>query len=108
MPHAQTSRLTPHTERARCWPVSDPAGNPNAGSSSTDNQVMFDPVVPIVTGIVRADPNPTAVATVVFAVTFSKDVTGVDASDFAEALATLESCFFVNYLYGTECCHERE
>lgn len=37
---------------------------------------------PSVTSSLRADPNPTSAATVNFNVTFSTDVTGVDASDF--------------------------
>jgi hypothetical protein len=61
----------------------DLATNPNAASTSTDNTVDFDPVVPVVTGIVRADPSPTSAASVQFTVTFAKNVTGVDASDFA-------------------------
>jgi Tol biopolymer transport system component len=38
---------------------------------------------PTVVSITRADPNPTSAASVTFTVTFSKAVTGVDASDFA-------------------------
>lgn len=37
---------------------------------------------PTVTSSLRADPNPTAAATVNFNVTFSTDVSGVDVSDF--------------------------
>jgi hypothetical protein len=61
----------------------DLATNPNAASTSTDNSVDFDPVVPVVTGIVRADPSPTSAASVQFTVTFSKNVFNVDAGDFA-------------------------
>lgn len=38
---------------------------------------------PIVDGITLVNPNPTASDTVNYAVTFSQDVTGVDATDFA-------------------------
>jgi cysteine-rich repeat protein len=37
---------------------------------------------PMVSSIVRADPNPTTAASVDYTVTFSQSVTGVDASDF--------------------------
>jgi Tol biopolymer transport system component len=40
-------------------------------------------IAPTVVSITRADPNPTSAASVTFTVTFSKAVTGVDASDFA-------------------------
>jgi hypothetical protein len=62
--------------------VTDLAGNPNTASTSTDNSVEFDPVVPIVTGSVASDPSPTNAATVHFAVTFSRSVSGVDETDF--------------------------
>ena len=42
-----------------------------------------DSVVPFVVSIVRANPDPTALAFVDYTVTFSEDVTGVDASDFS-------------------------
>jgi CARDB len=62
--------------------VTDPAGNSNTASTSTDNSVDFDPVVPVVTGSVLADPSPTNAATAHFTVTFSRNVSGVDATDF--------------------------
>jgi len=62
--------------------VTDAAGNPNAPSTSTDNTVTFDPVVPIVTGVRRAAPDPTNAASLPFTVTFAKPVSGVDATDF--------------------------
>jgi hypothetical protein len=60
----------------------DTAANGNTASTSTDNTVTFDPVFPVVTGIVRADANPTNAASVDFTVTFAKSVSGVDATDF--------------------------
>jgi fimbrial isopeptide formation D2 family protein/uncharacterized repeat protein (TIGR01451 family) len=62
--------------------ASDGAGNPSAASSSLDNSVTFEPAAPVVTGIARADADPTNAAEVRFAVTFSATVTGVDQSDF--------------------------
>jgi CSLREA domain-containing protein len=62
--------------------ATDTAGNtaPAAGPSST---FVVDTVVPTVSSIVRADANPTFATTVNFTVTFSENVTGVDATDFA-------------------------
>lgn len=63
--------------------VADLAGNTSAAATSTDNEVLFDPIAPLVTAIVRAAPSPTLDASVPFTITFTKDVTGVDAGDFA-------------------------
>jgi hypothetical protein len=63
--------------------ASDLAGNLNAPSTSVDNQVSFDSVAPVATGIARADSNPTYAASVDFTVTFSKAVFHVDPSDFS-------------------------
>ena len=38
--------------------------------------------MPVVSSIVRVNPNPTALASVSFTVTFSEPVYGVDAADF--------------------------
>ncbi|MCS6907355.1 MAG: choice-of-anchor Q domain-containing protein, partial [Anaerolineales bacterium] len=46
-------------------------------------------ILPMVSSITRADPNPTSAASVNFTVTFSEAVSGVDASDFS--LATTET-----------------
>ncbi|TAK88379.1 MAG: hypothetical protein EPO20_02850 [Betaproteobacteria bacterium] len=48
-----------------------------------------DTTPPTVVSIVRADPDPTSAASVSWTVTFSEDVTGVDASDFALAVSGL-------------------
>jgi hypothetical protein len=69
--------------------ISDAAGNPLAGGHT--NNVIFtgattytiDKTPPTVTAIAPADANPTAAATLHFAVTLSESVTGLDASDFA-------------------------
>jgi len=55
---------------------------------------------PAVVSIIRADANPTSVATVSWTVTFSKSVTGVDATDFALA-ATGVSGAFVSTVTGS-------
>jgi CSLREA domain-containing protein len=65
--------------------ATDAAGNPNTTSTSTDNTVTFngvDTTTPAVAAITRADADPTSASTVLFTVTFSEAVTGVDASDF--------------------------
>jgi hypothetical protein len=41
-----------------------------------------DTTAPTVVSILRADPNPTSAASVRYTVTFSEDVTGVNAADF--------------------------
>jgi hypothetical protein len=58
----------------------DQFGNPDATPAAYTWTV--DSLSPNITSIVRASPNPTAAASVDFTVTFSEDVTGVDASDF--------------------------
>ncbi|MBI5933769.1 MAG: hypothetical protein HY867_08680 [Chloroflexi bacterium] len=66
--------------------ISDVAGNPLAGLPYTSGEtytVQKDIVAPTVLSIVRANPNPTALASVNFTVTFSESVSGVDAADFA-------------------------
>jgi hypothetical protein len=62
----------------------DAAGNTSTAATSTDNTVAFvyDPVAPVVASIARADASPSNAASVQFTVTFSKNVTGVDTSDF--------------------------
>jgi hypothetical protein len=62
--------------------ATDLAGNGNMAATSSDNEVTFDPAFPLVTGIVRANADPTSAASVTFTVTFAKNVTGVDATDF--------------------------
>ena len=53
-------------------------------SEDTDSvHVLVDTTPPQVTAIQRADGSPTNAATVHWTVTFSEDVTGVDATDFA-------------------------
>ncbi|WP_373282109.1 Ig-like domain-containing protein [Chitinimonas koreensis] len=65
--------------------VRDPAGNaidPALGSVPAVG-VLIDTTAPAASGIVRLDPNPTAAGSVRFTVTFSEDVSGVNAADFA-------------------------
>ena len=67
--------------------IADAADNPLAGTNPTgaDHTYAVDTAAPTVTSIVRSDPagEATFAQTLVFAVTFSEDVTGVDAGDFA-------------------------
>jgi hypothetical protein len=60
-------------------------GGPGAGNGgfTTGEAYTVDKTVPVVTGSLRADPNPTAANSVNFTVVFSEAVTGVDASDFS-------------------------
>ncbi len=48
-----------------------------------------DTTPPTIVSILRADPDPTSAASVSWTVTFSEDVTGIDASDFALAASGL-------------------
>jgi hypothetical protein len=61
----------------------NPLGGIGLGNGSFTSIYPVDKSLPVVTGIVRADPNPTVSGSVNFSVTFSEDVTRVDASDFA-------------------------
>jgi hypothetical protein len=55
-------------------------------SEGTDSvEVVVDTTPPQVTAIARADGSPTNASTVHWTVTFTEDVTGVDATDFALA-----------------------
>ena len=72
--------------------IADTANNPLSSPTPTGTDhtytvsaVPADTAAPTVTSIVRSDPTDetTSAQTLVFAVTFSEDVTGVDVSDFA-------------------------
>ena len=69
--------------------IADAAGNPLSGTDPTGADhtytVIADTTAPTVASIERSDPasQTTSAQTMVFAVTFSEDVTGVDAGDFA-------------------------
>ncbi|MFV2066188.1 MAG: beta-propeller fold lactonase family protein, partial [Pirellulales bacterium] len=54
-----------------------------AGQVTADVHFGNRPVWPTVVSVVRADANPTAAATVDFTVTFSENVSAVDAGDFS-------------------------
>ena len=62
----------------------NPLGGAGAGNGDFTNGRLYriDKNNPTVTGIVRADPNPTGAENVHFTVTFSEGVWPVDASDF--------------------------
>jgi hypothetical protein len=59
------------------------AGNGNFTTGETYTINKSGGIAPSVTGVLRADPNPTLTDSVNFAVTFSEAVSGVDAGDFA-------------------------
>jgi hypothetical protein len=60
----------------------NPLGGIGIGNGNFTSVYPVDKSLPVVTGIVRADPNPTVSGSVNFSVTFSEDVRGVDVSDF--------------------------
>ena len=66
--------------------ITDAADNPLADPNPTgaDHTYAVDTTAPTVTSIVRSDPAEatTSERTLVFAITFSEDVTGVDQADF--------------------------
>jgi parallel beta-helix repeat protein len=62
--------------------VTDPAGNANAASTGTDNEVLFNESAPTVTVNQAPDQDdPTSQPTIAFTVEFSESVTGFDATD---------------------------
>jgi hypothetical protein len=64
--------------------ITDLATNPLAGLPYTAGEsYSIDKTVPTVASIVRANPDPTAAASITFTVSFSKAVTGVDGADFS-------------------------
>ncbi len=64
--------------------INDLAGNPLTGLPYTGGEsYTIDKTAPTVLSSVRLDASPTNAASVRFRVTFSEDVTGVDAADFS-------------------------
>ncbi|MCC6796743.1 MAG: hypothetical protein IT366_16615 [Candidatus Hydrogenedentes bacterium] len=58
-------------------------GGTGAGNGNfTGQQYTIDKTLPAVTSITRVDANPTGASSVNYLVTFSEDVSGVDAADF--------------------------
>lgn len=64
-----------------------PLGGSGAGNGNftTGEEYSLNRAAPIVTSILRADPNPSTADNVRFTVSFSEAVSGVDVSDFALA-----------------------
>ena len=63
-------------------------GGTGPGNGNFTGQVYtIDTTAPVVVSVNRIGPSPTNAASVQYAVTFSEDVTGVDPTDFARALA---------------------
>ncbi len=62
----------------------NPLGGASAGNGNftTGEIYIVDKNIPAVVGSTRVDPNPTANVYVNFAITFSEDVSGIDALDF--------------------------
>jgi Bacterial Ig-like domain len=61
--------------------ATDASGNGNTASTSTDNTVTYD-TTPFVQSIDRATSSPTNATSLSWTVTFTRAVTGVDATDF--------------------------
>ncbi|HVN15875.1 MAG TPA: hypothetical protein VMT73_09065, partial [Anaerolineales bacterium] len=64
--------------------MNNPLGGAGAGNGNFTNGEIYtiNKNAPVVTSILRADPNPTNADSVRYLVSFSEPVTGVDASDF--------------------------
>jgi autotransporter-associated beta strand protein len=72
--------------------IADPTGNPLAGNGTNDGSLVgpayqIDTTPPVAVSVNRNGTNPTNSATLKWSVAFSKNVTGVDASDFRLALS---------------------
>jgi hypothetical protein len=84
-----------------------PLGGAGAGNGNftSGEAYTIDKTVPVVTGSLRADANPTTAASVNFTVVFSEAVTGVDPSDFFLSIsgsisgATITAVNGSGYLY---------
>ena len=64
--------------------ATDPAGNTSTDTTVivTIDTTFVDTTPPVISSLVRADPNPSTDPTVDYTITFSEPVTGVDAGDF--------------------------
>ena len=70
--------------------AADALGNPSAASTSTDNTVTFDNVMPTVTiNQAAGQSDPTNASPIVFSVVFSEPVTGFIASDVSLSGSTV-------------------
>jgi hypothetical protein len=65
--------------------ANNPLGGAGAGNGSfiSGDSYTVEKTVPMVTSILPADPNPSGADSVHFTVSFSKEVSGVDAGDFS-------------------------
>ena len=71
--------------------ATDSAGNGNTVASQFSR--LYDTIAPTVLSSLRANPNPTNLASVTFTVTFSEPVTGVNVSDFSLAITGISGAF---------------
>ncbi|MCX7423797.1 MAG: hypothetical protein NT013_30255 [Planctomycetia bacterium] len=62
--------------------VQDAIGNTSTANFTAGENYIIDRTPPVVSSIVRANPNPTNLNSVDFTVTFNESVTGVGANDF--------------------------
>jgi hypothetical protein len=77
--------------------VADAAGNPNGASTSSDNSVTINRL-PLVSSIMRSGTDPTNASSVLFAITFSETVTGVDVTDFTLATSGITGASITNLI----------
>ncbi|MBX3623897.1 MAG: DUF4347 domain-containing protein [Rhizobacter sp.] len=77
--------VVPGALQANGGTLRDAAGNDLTGTLTgvgSTAGVVVDTTAPAVASIVRANPSPTAAGSATYTVTFTEDVTGVDAGDF--------------------------
>ena len=77
--------------------ATDALANPSAASTSTDNTVTFDNVVPTVTiNQAAGQSDPTNTSPIVFSVIFSEPVTGFTSSDVSLSASTVGGTLVAN------------
>ena len=82
--------VTPSLAGYTFTPASKTYNSLNANQTGQNYTAASNSTPPTVVSIVRASANPSSAATVAFTVTFSKSVTGVDATDFTITMGTLK------------------
>ncbi|NQU29586.1 MAG: right-handed parallel beta-helix repeat-containing protein, partial [Anaerolineae bacterium] len=81
-----------------------PLGGPGVGNGNftSGEAYIVDKSIPIVTGILRADANPTAADVVDFTVVFTESVSGVDLNDFPLSISGNLSGAYITGISGTD------